>query len=181
MEKIKQSHSAKPITYKDKQFNSYAEAARYLGKTVGAISKTIKRYGTLDPKNTPTDQLLQSGKLGKVYKSTRKARNDLGITTEWSTFMMRVNRGIPIDSAKTDENYKLYKEFMKKNKSVKFKSPIEIDGKLYHYYGDIVLDYKDKFDKIASAQTIRKRKQAGVTGIDLIINRKHETKRKDFS
>ncbi len=102
MEKTKQLRSTKPITYKDKQFSSYAEAARYLGKTVGAISKTIKRYGTLDPKNTPTDQLLQSGKLGKVYKSTREARNDLGITTEWSTYRMRVNRGIPINSAKTD-------------------------------------------------------------------------------
>ena len=181
MEKKTNLHSAKPITYKDMQFNSYAEAARYLGKTVGAISKTIKRYGTLDPKDTPTDELLQSGKLGKIYKSTREARNDLGITTEWSTFMMRVNRGIPINSAKSDENYKAYKEFIQKNKSVKFKSPIEIDGKLYYYYGDIVSDYKDKFDEIASAQTIRKRKRAGVTSINLIITRKHETKRKDLS
>lgn len=175
--------SQKPIHYKDEHiditFSSYTEAAKFFGKTVGAISKQMKKYGTINPQQTPTNELLSSGRLGKIYKTTREARQDIGITTEWSTFMTRVNSGVPVEIAKDDKIYFDNKNKQRKEKGVRFKDPINIDGVDFYYYGDIQKKY-EHLGEIASPQTIRKRKRAGLSGEDLLVSRKHEPKRLDL-
>lgn len=105
--------------------------------------------------------------------ATKEAKEDLSIRTSWSVFVSRVIKDVPIDIAKDDKLYKKWRNEFKMKHGSKFKEPIEIEGKTYEYWGDLNEAYKDKIGKIASSQTIRKRKALGIKGIELIIDKTH--------
>lgn len=164
------------VEYEGKQFDSLTDLATYLGKTVSAVSKYKSIHGQYELVDSPTKDFLRSGVLGQQYESIKQARQELGITEEWPVFMQRVNRGVPVKSAKSPEDYKQYKKDFQKRKGLKFKDPVVIQGKTFEYYMDIVNEFECKIGKVASPQTIRKRRRAGVKDLDLIIDKTHIAK-----
>ena len=171
----------KQITMNGETFSSYSEAAEKLNKSVSAISKYVAKYGTLEMRDGATKELLESGKLGKVYRSTQEARIALGITTpNWNNFVKRIEAGVPLKYAKDDEVYKKYREEIKNTLGVKFKEPIKINDKEYTYWGEINNDFKDDLGEIAAPQVIRKRRRKGIKGIDLIRKERVMKARLDY-
>ena len=175
---MKQKNNAKkPITLNGQTFASYTEASIALNKSLSAISKYAKKHGSLDLKDGPTKELLSSGQLGKVYLTTKEAKQDLKVTCPWSVFVTRVTNGIPIEVAKDNNAYNDYLKTKKERDIHVFKEPIEIDGVTYNTYGELKRTFEPKLGPIASTQTIRKRRKAGITGIDLIKDKTHLAKK----
>lgn len=177
MKETKKTHvsfNEKPVEFAGKTYKSYTEAAKDLNLSIGAISKRMATHGTLDISKGNTKEVLTSGVLGKVYKTTKEAKEDLNVRTSWSVFASRVVKGVDVDIAKDDKAYKKWRNEFKMKHGSKFKEPVEIDGKTYDYWGDLNEAYKDKIGTIASSQTIRKRKAQGITGLDLIIDKTHD-------
>lgn len=156
-------------------FDSYTEAAKTLGKSLSAISRHVKKYGSLDMPESPTKELLTSGRLGKTYLTTKEAKQDLHITTDWAIFMKRFNNGVPLEAAKDDDTFKIYKRQLKERDKHAFKEPIVIDGKSYKTYYELQEAFYDELGGIASPQTIRRRRQKGVTGLDLLKIKHYKT------
>ena len=175
---MSKNNSKKPITLNGQTFASYTEAAIALNKSLSAISKYAKKHGSLDLKDGPTKELLSNGQLGKVYLTTKEAKQDLNIKCPWSVFVNRVFNNIPIDVAKDDETYNEYLKNKKERDIHVFKEPITIDCVEYKTYGDMKRAFEPKLGPIASTQTIRKRRKKGITGIDLIVDKTYQSKRK---
>lgn len=177
-EKKHSNNAKKPITLNGQTFASYTEAAIALNKSLSAISKYAKKHGSLDLKDGPTKELLSNGKLGKVYLTTKEAKQDLNITCPWSVFVNRMLHDVPIEIAR---DTKVYNDYLKDKKAKDihvFKEPVMIDGISYKTYGDLKRTFEPKLGSIASTQTIRKRRTKGITGIDLIKDKTHQIKRR---
>lgn len=160
----------------DEEFESLAQAAEKSGLTPGAMSHRLKRHGTIEPKMTPTMELLLSGRLGKKYLSASQARADLKMDATWVNVLSRLDRGYPVDIAVDNAKSAEYKKQLKKERGLKFKEPIIVEGVEYQYYGDIKKAYPDL--ELASAQVIRRNAKAGKKDLDIIISRKHLAKTK---
>lgn len=167
----------KKVTLYGQTFNSYTEAAETLGKSLSAISRYVKKHGSLDMPESPTKELLTSGRLGKTYLTTKEAKQDLHITTSWAIFMKRFNNGVPLEAAKDDDTFKIYKRQLKEHDKHTFKEPIVIKNKSYKTYHELQEAFSKKLGGIASPQTIRRRRKQGVTGLDLLKIKHYKTKK----
>lgn len=156
-------------------FNSYTEAAETLGKSLSAISRYVKKHGSLDMPESPTKELLTSGRLGKTYLTTKEAKQDLHITTSWAIFMKRFNKGVPLEAAKDDDTFKIYKRQLKERNQHTFKEPIVIKNKSYKTYYELQQAFGKKLNGIASPQTIQRRRKHGVTGLDILKIKHYKT------
>lgn len=165
----------KKVTMHGQTFDSYSEAAETLGKSLSAISRYVKKHGSLDLPESPTKELLTSGRLGKVYHTTKEAKKDLFITTDWAVFMKRFNNGIPLEAAKDDALFKIYKRQLKERDKHTFKEPIVIKNKSYKTYYELQEAFGKKLNGIASPQTIQRRRKRGVTGLDLLKIKHYKT------
>ena len=168
----------KSVTFGDVEYESYAEAASALDKSVSAISKYVKRHGSLDLKDGPTKELLTSGKLGQVYYSTKEAKQSIGIKVSWAVFRKRVMQGVPVECAKDDDSFKQYKIDLKEYNIHTFKDPIYIAGEVYHTYRELKNKFEPEYGKIALPQTIRRRQAKNIKGIDLILDKTHASRKR---